>query len=188
MPAMARIVLLLLGVAAFLAATSAPVAAQTVTVHIGDFWFCNSSFQGGVCATQINLGDTVVWDMTSVGPSVSHTTTECGNTCDFPTGSPDWDSGILGPGPGDSFSFTFNQAGTYLYRCSVHPSLMRGTIIVNAAVGGVAELPNVIDSQRAATEPGGPSWGLLGGAIGGVASVAGAIAGAAWYARRRLLD
>jgi hypothetical protein len=94
----------------------------------------------------------------------------------------------LSPGPGDSFSFTFNQAGTYLYRCSVHPSLMRGTIIVNAAVGGVAEAPNVVEAPRAATGHGGLNWRLLGGAVAGVASAAGAIAGAAWYARRRLLD
>ncbi len=31
--------------------------------------------------------------------------------------------------PGDSYSYTFNQTGTYNYSCLIHPS-MKGTIIV----------------------------------------------------------
>jgi amicyanin len=33
---------------------------------------------------------------------------------------------------GDSFSFTFNEAGTYEYFCSLHPH-MTGTIVVESA-------------------------------------------------------
>jgi len=33
---------------------------------------------------------------------------------------------------GDSFSFTFNEAGTYEYFCSLHPHMM-GTIVVESA-------------------------------------------------------
>lgn len=38
-----------------------------------------------------------------------------------------FDSGRLGQG--QTFSFTFNQAGTFEYRCTIHPS-MRGKVIV----------------------------------------------------------
>jgi plastocyanin len=31
--------------------------------------------------------------------------------------------------PGNAFSFTFSQAGTYTYHCKIHPSMM-GTILV----------------------------------------------------------
>jgi plastocyanin len=31
--------------------------------------------------------------------------------------------------PGQSYSFTFNKAGSFQYHCSIHPS-MRGTIVV----------------------------------------------------------
>jgi len=32
---------------------------------------------------------------------------------------------------GESYSFTFNQPGSYMYHCSIHPS-MQGTIIVTS--------------------------------------------------------
>jgi plastocyanin len=38
-----------------------------------------------------------------------------------------FDSGVLNNG--QSYSFTFNQAGNYPYHCSIHPS-MKGTIVV----------------------------------------------------------
>jgi len=38
-----------------------------------------------------------------------------------------FDSGILGQG--ESFSWTFNNAGTYSYSCSIHPTMI-GTVIV----------------------------------------------------------
>ena len=38
-----------------------------------------------------------------------------------------WDSGILDPG--GTFSFTFDEAGTFEYLCSLHPSMV-GTIVV----------------------------------------------------------
>jgi plastocyanin len=34
--------------------------------------------------------------------------------------------------PGESFSFTFNEAGVYEYECTIHPG-MRGTINVQSA-------------------------------------------------------
>src|SRR6266516_930817 len=52
-------------------ADSGETTAATVTVNVGDLWFCNSSFSGSVCPTSIRTGDTVTWNW--VG-SASHST------------------------------------------------------------------------------------------------------------------
>ncbi len=106
--------------------TGSANAQAAVRVPVGDLWFCDSSSQNGVCTTEISAGDTVVWDF--AGASFPHTTTACGTDCDSPTGSPIWDSGTISDD--SSFQFTFDEAGTYLYRCSIHPNQMRGQIIV----------------------------------------------------------
>lgn len=117
--------------------TSRPARAQqSVTIPVGDFWFCNSSFDGGVCQTTISVGDTVTWDFSHVANQ--HTTTECGATCDYPTSSPLWNSGRRSSG---AFQFTFTQAGTFLYQCQVHPTEMRGRIVVQAAAASPTAPP-----------------------------------------------
>lgn len=112
-----------------LATSSGTATAQQTTVTVGDIFFCDPSFQNGVCPTEITAGDTVVWDFS--GTTLPHTTTDCGADCDNPTGSPLWDSGIV-DADGGTFQFTFSEAGTYNYRCNVHPDQMRGQIIVQA--------------------------------------------------------
>ena len=111
--------------------TSTPTAtAATFQIAVGDNWFCNSSFQNGNCVTQINVGDEVTWVWDLSGTTyLSHTTTECGASCDSPTTTPLWDSSPARSS--GSFPFTFNQPGTYLYMCTVHGPAMSGTIIVN---------------------------------------------------------
>jgi plastocyanin len=104
-------------------------AQQTTTIAVGDIWFCDSSFQFAVCETTVNAGDTVVWDFSPA--NIPHSTTECGASCDSPTSSPRWDSGIISDG--SSFSFTFDEPGTYRYFCQVHPAQQRGIITVVAA-------------------------------------------------------
>ena len=101
-------------------------AADSVEISSGDNWFCDSSNQFGVCDTTIQVGDSVTWTYPQ-GITV-HTTTECDSSCDFPTVTPLWDSGFMFPG--DTFSKTFNAAGTFLYYCTLHPSDMRGTVTV----------------------------------------------------------
>ena len=128
-PLMALLTALLALAGALSAASSTPVAAQeTTTIPVGDTWFCNASFQGAVCETVVDAGDTIVWDFS--GAKLPHTTTDCGASCDAPTGSPLWDSGLIADG--STFQFTFTEAGTYLYLCTVHPVLMRGRIVVQA--------------------------------------------------------
>lgn len=121
------------------AVTLQPAAAQeTATIAVGNFWFCDASFQDGVCETTINAGDTVAWDFSGV--AVTHTTTECGDSCDAPGDSPLWNSGTVSDG--STFQFTFSEPGTYSYRCNIHPGPMRGQITVLAAQGELAATPD----------------------------------------------
>jgi len=74
----------------------------------------------------INVGDTVTWTNTA---GFTHTTT---------SDTLVWDSGNMSSGA--VFSFTFNQAGTFPYHCSIHGSPgagMFGTVIVTAPEPGL---------------------------------------------------
>ncbi|MGH2542617.1 MAG: cytochrome P460 family protein [Ardenticatenaceae bacterium] len=62
----------------------------------------------------VKVGTTVTWTNHDVVP---HTTTSNDGV---------WDSGALQPG--DEFSFTFNEPGTFNYFCSMHPAQMRAAI------------------------------------------------------------
>ena len=99
-------------------------------VEVGDIWFCDDFYSNAVCPTSIEPGETVRWNYPNAA-LLQHTTTECGDDCDDPTATPLWDSGVLNPG--DTFEYTFNQAGTYLYYCELHPQ-QRGMIIVQGSV------------------------------------------------------
>ena len=98
--------------------------AAEVTIDTGNFWFCDPSFEGSVCDTTIQVGDTVTWNWVEG----THTTTECGADCDNPTATPLWDAPLNSANT--TFSRTFDTPGTYLYLCGFHPILMRGRIIV----------------------------------------------------------
>lgn len=63
----------------------------------------------------VSVGTTVTW---TNNDSVTHTVTS-------DTGA--FSSGNLNPG--QTFSHTFNQAGTFAYHCSIHTS-MHGTVVV----------------------------------------------------------
>jgi len=66
---------------------------------------------------EIAPGDTVRW--TNLG-QVPHTTTSDDGL---------WDSPFLGPQ--ETFEHTFADVGRYPYFCRVHPTAMRGTVVVN---------------------------------------------------------
>lgn len=124
-----RFWLILFALAASLLVSAGPASGQeTISVEVGDFYFCDSSLSAGECTTTITAGDTVIWEY-SVG-TAGHTVTECGDSCDSPTDSPLFDSGRMLAG--DTFSFTFSQPGTYLYYCEFHPIAMRATVVVQA--------------------------------------------------------
>ena len=121
-------------VTALLLTQQSALAGQTL-IQVGDIFFCDESLQGGVCETTIGVGETIVWDFD--GANLPHTTTECGASCDEPTDSPLWDSGLIGDE--STFDITFNEPGTFLYYCQVHPTLQRGIIIVEG--GGSTVTP-----------------------------------------------
>jgi len=117
---------LVLAAVAFWNSGSDAGAQPNTTVNVGDFYFCDASFSGGVCDSNITAGDTVMWQW--VG-SASHTVTQCDST--FTTCPPvgGFDSGTMTSG---TFSQTFNTPGSFEYRCNVHTTLMRGRINVAA--------------------------------------------------------
>ena len=64
----------------------------------------------------IARGTKVEW---TNGGSVDHTTTSNKGL---------WDSGALAPGA--AFAHVFKKVGTFKYRCTIHPTLMHGKILV----------------------------------------------------------
>lgn len=64
----------------------------------------------------VEAGTEVTWTNQD---SVSHTTTSDDEL---------WDSGTLSSD--ESFSFTFDEPGTYSYICTIHPARMQATVIV----------------------------------------------------------
>jgi plastocyanin len=175
MSLLARLGVLLVAMGALLAMgpDPGPAAAATVDVNAGDFWFCNASFQGSSCTTTISVGDTVTWHFSSA--FLNHTTTS--NTAI-------WDSGKVPNG--GTYSHMFSSPGTFAYVCSNHPTLMMGQIVVNAtgSVGGIAQLPAAANAPLNGATSSGSSVGLIAGSAAIAAGLV-ALAGGAWYARRR---
>lgn len=77
----------------------------------------------------VDAGTKVIWKQTDPGAhTVTSGTVEQGGA--GVTQQPDdrFDSGNIATG--DSYEFTFNEAGTYPYFCRLHPATMRGEIQV----------------------------------------------------------
>lgn len=183
MSVLARLGVLLVAMGALLALPSRPTLAAMTNIQVGNNWFCNAGFANGSCPTTIAVGDTVNWNFpTGIVP---HSTTECGASCDAPTVTPLWDSGLQTSG---SFPRVFTQAGVFLYRCTVHDSSlskMRGQItVVAASVGGIAQLPAAANAPLNGATSSSSSVGLIAGSAAIAAGLV-ALAGGAWYARRR---
>lgn len=169
-----------------------PADAATEQVEVSDFYFCAPTFENGVCTTTITAGDTMSWDFVQG----VHTVTEC--NANYTTCLGGFDSGLLGVG--ETFSQTFATAGSFPYRCAVHPSEMRGVVVVVAAAtdtptplpstptdspGGPTPTPTPAGVPKTGGEPEaiGLPLTLLVLALGGALAVAGA--GALYAARRR---
>jgi PKD repeat protein len=97
--------------------------AATRTVIISNDRFTDAS--SGNSTSTIQAGDSVTW----VWPGDFHSTTSgsCSSGC-APDGR--WDSGEKSTG---TFSRTFDTPGSFPYHCSIHLSMMQGTIIVQPA-------------------------------------------------------
>ena len=120
----------------FFSLPSSASAADT-TVPVGSFFFCEPEMQGATCTTTISAGDTVTWEFAGG----THTTTSA---------SGGWDSGNVAGG--GTFQHTFAQAGSFSYVCDIHPSLMMGTIVVQAPPAATAtSLPSGGTPVRSAT-------------------------------------
>jgi plastocyanin len=95
-------------------------AAQTFNVLVGP----SGSRIFSPATLTIQIGDTVHWNWASDSHSVTSGT--CGQQSCTPDGR--FDSGVQGAEA--SFDMTFTRPGPYPYYCSVHGSMMTGTIIV----------------------------------------------------------
>ena len=89
--------------------TTAAPAAGGATVEISGFAFSPASIT-------VKVGDSVTWTNKDSAP---HTVTAADGS---------FDSGSLAQNA--SFSFTFQKAGTYTYRCTIHPTMPTATVIV----------------------------------------------------------
>ncbi|MBF8266890.1 MAG: copper binding protein of plastocyanin/azurin family [Dehalococcoidia bacterium] len=120
-------------------ATTTPGGGTTIQLTIQDFRLEDRT---------VRVGDTVTWTNQGAFP---HTTTS-GTS---PNANGIWNSGSLPSG--QSFTFTFNQTGTFPYFCAVHPSM--------TAVITVVESSGVIPSGATPTPPTGGTGGNMGGDI-----------------------
>ena len=93
--------LAILSMVALVVFAPAASAQDDMTVSIQDFFFSPDQLT-------VAPGTTVTWVNDGQQP---HTSTSDDGT---------WDSGTLEPG--DDYSFTFDQPGTYTYHCSIHPA------------------------------------------------------------------
>ena len=99
---------------------------QTVTNALGSSTpGCEETADGCFIPSPVTIpiGGTVTWDNSD---NAAHTAT-AGSATDGPSGV--WDSSLIMAG--GSFSFTFDEAGSYDYFCMVHP-WMAGLVIVEA--------------------------------------------------------
>ena len=94
-------------------APAAPGPSASVTIPVGAERLGNRAFAPPDLS--IGAGTTVTWVNTD---RESHTST---------SDAAGWNSGTVEPGR--QFSFTFQNAGTFTYHCSLHPSMV-GTVVV----------------------------------------------------------
>lgn len=90
--------------------------AEVHEVQVGNYFFSPQNLT-------IRVGDTVRW----IWVEGTHTTTS-GDPEDPETTGDVW-SGPLN-GSSTMYEFTFNDTGTFPYFCSIHPSLMKATVVV----------------------------------------------------------
>ena len=94
---------------------SAAIEHKTVSVNISNFSFAP-------VVINLKVGDTVTWTNNDAAPHQI-----ASNPHPTHTDLPGLLSGVLSNG--QSYSYTFDKAGTWGYHCHIHPS-MTGTVVV----------------------------------------------------------
>ena len=125
----------LLGLLVF--APSAWAQGQEVTVRMEDNFFdqANITVEPGTTVTWVQSGDN------------SHTTTSYDGL---------WDSGMIEGGTDGTFSFTFEEPGTYDYFCIPHEALgMVGTVTVSGGSASASASASATASSTALADTGG---------------------------------
>jgi plastocyanin len=114
--------------------TPTPTPTQSGTTVIVNVGQSGTSFSPSTAVIQ--AGDTVEWDFKDSSGYHSTTSGTCtpdpyygGSNCSSLPSGLNWDSGLMGVG--QKFSQRFTTAGSYRYYCSVHGSMMTGTVQVN---------------------------------------------------------
>jgi plastocyanin len=160
-----------------IAVAALPARAQSQSVNISGLAFSPAS-------VSVTAGGTVTWTNNDAG--IPHTVTADNGS---------FDSGNLTTG--QSFSQTFNAAGTFAYHCTIHPQ-MTGTVVVTGASGGATTTTpasGTTPGSGATSAPPAVGTGLAPGSSGsamplavlggGMAVVVAAAASAVLVARRR---
>jgi len=91
----------------------------TIPFGVGDNESLN--FQPSSLTVVIGVNNTMVWDDLD---AEQHTVT----SMSVPPGAAKFNSGILNQG--QMFTLTLTVPGTYRFYCTIHPTWMRGTIVV----------------------------------------------------------
>jgi plastocyanin len=122
----------------------APVLGKTIGVSI-----VNRTFEPAEIV--IEAGDTVTWTVTTANGE-PHTVTSAaeGGSAQgavFDSQAEDPDLTTL-KDEGGTFSFTFDEAGTFGYLCTVHPTEMTGTVEVRAAGEAPGEAHAPVPQER----------------------------------------
>jgi len=107
--------------------------AAPIDIATGDEWFCTPAFELADCendslGTTVFVGETVTWTKTSLQ---FHTVSECTDGT-FSSCSGGFQSGVISGPSGTTFSEAFAHDGSFYYRCNLHPTQMRGHIVVTA--------------------------------------------------------
>jgi plastocyanin len=110
---------------ASLGVLATPAAADDATVKIANVDFSPRE-------VSIRVGEKVTWNW--AGPDRNHTvTSDSGQAESFESTPGVPDAAVSDGPPGETFSHSFNQTGTFRYHCRVHPSSMQGKVNVVAA-------------------------------------------------------
>lgn len=121
-----------------------PVLGKTIGVSI-----VNRTFEPAEIV--IEVGDTVTWTVTTAnGEPHTVTSAEEGNSAQgavFDSSADDPDLTKL-KDEGGTYSYTFEEAGTFDYLCTVHPTEMTGTVEVLAAGEAPGEAHAPVPPER----------------------------------------